>query len=819
MKKVLKKTIFLLGSILLFGLLALLTVYFVAHSNQYPSGSDTMYHIYRADSLLSSILEEGNFYPLLNYRWYNGVELMRYWAPLCAYTMALTEWIAGGMLEGYLLFIGLVCFLCSLVWVIIGLKSDRMPLSFFLGAIWFFMPNNLYALFGEGNLPRALSMAFLPLFVYFLVEYLEHHKTGDLIGVTLSFLLMLLCHVGYAGMLALASLLYLVIHAISLREIIYELRCVAAILLGFLIPGIWLVPSLITAKESVDSSETMAGFFQSLSLSLNPLYRFTTTTTFYFGLAVFLLALFGAFLGLREERAMFLLTIITLLLTTDFMYPVVSSLPGSSYLWMLRFISIALCFALYAFLHWKTLRKGFVLLFCILLILDIIPSYTLFYGDGSGDESCAESQLDDFDAMWMIAEAKSITKQRICLMDESTLGSMGNFLVSDWGENSSDATFGAGWEAADTNSNIASLNKALASGQYLYLFDRALELGNDTVIIRISQLAENTSVTDVAKAADKVGYELVDSNSDYLLYHYDVTGNFGTITDYQAIAIGTSSSAICRDFPSIKETSDTNLNNYTFEELSKYELVYLSGFTYSDKDAAEELVLSLSKAGVRVVIAADGIPEDRASHSQEFLGVICNPINFSQGYPLLDTIDGELDTNLFPSGHENWSTVYVDGLDDVWGRVIDNDYDIPFLGTVQNDNIIVVGLNLTYYYSLTLDEQVEGLLNHVMDFSSEDIAKREIVPLTITRNSYGMQITSEEDNVNTTFSYHEIFQTDSTIWSDNHLLYVNKGTTTITYVYPHLLSGALVSIIGILLAILYFLYIRHRFRLEEAAQE
>ena len=65
------------------------------------------------------------------------------------------------------------------------------------------------------------------------------------------------------------------------------------------------------------------------------------------------------------------------------MYPVLKILPGSQYLWMLRFISIALCMILYSFLKWDTLKKPLVVLFCVILIADIVPSLPLITGDGN----------------------------------------------------------------------------------------------------------------------------------------------------------------------------------------------------------------------------------------------------------------------------------------------------------------------------------------------------------------------------------------------------------------------------------------------------
>ena len=52
----------------------------------------------------------------------------------------------------------------------------RPVLGAFIGFIWFFMPNNLCALFVEGNLARSLSMIFLPLFIYEVSEYLKDRK-------------------------------------------------------------------------------------------------------------------------------------------------------------------------------------------------------------------------------------------------------------------------------------------------------------------------------------------------------------------------------------------------------------------------------------------------------------------------------------------------------------------------------------------------------------------------------------------------------------------------------------------------------------------
>lgn len=92
---------------------AIAVVVLVSANGSYPTGSDAMYHIYRGDYIYNSI-KAGNLYPGYNNMWYNGVELMRYWAPLAAYFVAFCQFLAGGsQMGGYLVFVGMICFLVT----------------------------------------------------------------------------------------------------------------------------------------------------------------------------------------------------------------------------------------------------------------------------------------------------------------------------------------------------------------------------------------------------------------------------------------------------------------------------------------------------------------------------------------------------------------------------------------------------------------------------------------------------------------------------------------------------------------------------------
>ena len=814
---VLYYTLSIIGCIVYVALIvsvSVMVVKIVSQNGTYPAGSDTMYHIYRGDYVYNSI-KDGNWYPLYDYMWYNGVELMRYWAPLAAYFMAFCEMLAGGnMLIGYLIFVGIISVLGALSWLYIGIRMKRPVLGAFIGFIWFFMPNNLCALFVEGNLARSLSMIFLPLFIYEVSEYLKDRKVIRIPFVMISFILIALCHLGYAGMVALAVLVYCIVHMIEGYSKRAASDIVISILLSFMLIGVWLVASLNGGITSLDNSENMANFFQKIVYTLNPVDRITTDYAhFYFGLAAAILAVGGMFFGYKKSRAGFVTAIITLICTATAMYPVLKILPGSQYLWMLRFISIALCMILYSFLKWDTLKKPLIVFFCVLLVLDIVPSIPLITG-GLDTISITKNGVSintDNDSVWdrldmqqdntLISKAQSITKQRIALLDDSSLGSMGAFLVSDW-NNAIPAAYGAGREAANTSTNIVRINRALADGNYYYVFDRCRELGNDTVLVRLSSLEKyGVSVKDMDMAAGASGYRVAGENAAYRLYHMDTYDNWGTISKYEVIGIGSGTPLISQSFPAVEETDSDNLNDYSYEQLSQYKQVILDGFTYDDKTAAEELVLRLSEAGVKVVIYADGIPQEKKTQSQEFLGVTCSDIVFKNGYPDMDTKLGVLYPDLFPKGYATWQTVYVTGLDNTWGSVMDNGLKLDFYGTVKNDNIIVCGLNLAYYYGVSADKSVGRLLSDMMDITSAQLPERTNIELKVEHDVNGITITSDYDNVNTSLSYHDIFVSDEWLGKKNNLTYVRAGVTKITFKVPYLWQGLCVSVAGLIFSV------------------
>ena len=120
---------------------------------------------------------------------------------------------------------------------------------------------------------------------------------------------------------------------------------------------------------------------------------------------------------------------------------------------------------------------------------------------------------------------------------------------------------------------------------------------------------------------------------------------------------------------------------------------------------------------------------------------------------------------------------------------------------------------------------------------SNMLPKRTLIPLTVRYENHGMTIESPEDGVNTTLAYHDIFRVKdhsekaqiSDLESDtktsdeasdkssydvimkrNNLLYVNRGTTQISYIYPYFAGGLILEIVAILLTGIFLFFIHRR---------
>lgn len=803
-----KKYFMIAGLAFLLALIAATGAYLLYRTGNYPSGAEVMNHIYKGESLFHSI-GNGTFYPMYDRFWCNGVEPVRYGAVLPYYLLALCQFCAGGnCLTGYLIYIGLVFFLGALVWLYISAKRNRIWVGFFLAIVWFFMPDNLHVLFVDGNLAQAPATAFLPLVIHFMCEYLFENKWKSACKIIPVYSVIIMCGINYACILLAAVVLFLIIYRITVRQ---KGRCLS-VLGSFLIPvvlmGIWLYAMFRGTSSIYGDIGEMKMFFQSAAVSFNPFYRISMgNVCTYIGLAALLVSVFGLFFADKKSRICYGTSLLLMLSTCSVFYPVLTKLSDGIYVQMLRYVPVAVCLILYGLLLWKNLRKWILITICVFLVADMIPSFSIWC-EGVGNMT-AQERFERMEEDKLVEKAREITSQRIAIFDNESSAPDTQYLLAGYRSKRVQTMCSAGAQYASVSENTAMLEDAVSQGYYRYLFDRCLEMGNDSVLLKRTMLAnKEKDVPELTDAAELVGYELIATNTDYLLYHIDAYETFGTICQYNGIGIGEQAAFMSLSDPDIEEGGSAYVDDYSYEELRKYKIIYLAGFRYHDKEEAQELVKKLAADGVRIVIAGDGIPADEKTRNREFLGVTCQDVLFENGYPLLYYNNKEIDCAFFARNHREWSTVYLNGLEHTKGYLYEDGRKLDFLGTAADENIYFIGLNLSYHYVLTHDPYAGEILHDVSGKLLREIPERELKELSINYTDDTVTIKSTENDVNTSIAYQQNFETVQGMYQKRNLVYVKKGTVTLTMYNPYLIPGIGISLAGIIFAVVYCFYLK-----------
>lgn len=107
-----------------------------------------------------------------------GFQMFRYWPIFAYYVMAIGYLLTGSLLLSYyLLFVTIF----AVGYIGFCLIANREQRFFFIviGICYFFLPDNVRLMFGEGNLARAFMFGYAPAFLLFLYESDRKEKIFD----------------------------------------------------------------------------------------------------------------------------------------------------------------------------------------------------------------------------------------------------------------------------------------------------------------------------------------------------------------------------------------------------------------------------------------------------------------------------------------------------------------------------------------------------------------------------------------------------------------------------------------------------------------
>lgn len=790
------KTLKIIAAILSIFVLAAGLVYYINLRGNYPWGSDTYGHIFKGDLLYKNILQ-GNYYPLYTDLWYNGIQPFRYWAPIPYYLFAAFEFVSNGNpITAYNIYVAF-CFIAgSFGWLLWGVKEKKILLATSLGVLWFCLPDNIRVFFSEGNVPRVIIALLLPYILYFIWQYVEHRKNYAMIPVILLMALISLCHLMIAAMLGITIFIFMFYYGFRSRSPGRALQIIIGLLFGISICGVWLYPALQGGLLSLDQeavAEVMKALTFPFKQSLNPSLRFSNIEIYYFGLSIFIIAALGILLSNKKSSSAFMALITVFLGTTTAFVPFLIKMPLNQLLWMMRFTPIAYGIFFIGLLTWKKIRRYVMLLFILALTLD----------SGLSFKQLAFNTNPPADTVNMLNETIAATSQRVAIMDLSEFGSFPSFYLCA-GNNETQYAYGWAWQGASTAPNIVLLNTALEKEYYGYMFDRCLELGCDTVLVKKDKVKD---LDKLSQEAARSQYQLIKEFNIGYLYKADTPKSFGMTVKYSGLAIGKTAANIVLDFPCFQIGNESRLDAYTLDELCQYDVIYISDFTYKDKKTAETLIHDAADRGVKFVVDMNRVPNDPITNRLTFLGVTAQPIQFENKLPDLYYSGHVYFPSTFKEEFKKWNTIYLDGVPSPRGFSWFGGNKLVFIGEDKNPNITFIGFNLLYHGIVNQDNGVKEIFSTVMGKMLDTLPERKIVPIEVTKDRNKIIIQSEESEVDTTLAYLDAFRTTDNIGKKHNLLFVNQPKTEISITYPYMKEGVAVSGLGICGSFLFLYFV------------
>lgn len=686
-----------------------------------PWGSDTLGHLMKV-AYLSQQIDAGNWYPNIFPGWYLGIQLFRYYPPLPYYLLLPLYWLSGLAAASWFVFF---CGWLGGLAVLLFARWLGRPAAFLAAALFLLAPDHLRVALAEGNLPRALATALFPLTLYSLLRLLETPARRWKILLALTFTLTVLTHAMLAAIAAVTLSLVAVLSWIfGAAPIKNSLTAIFWMALGMALAAFWLLPSLqggITGLDARAMTEALAVI--PLAQLLTPNLR-QNIEGIYVGAALLLAA--PLLLALTRPRQSFApALLLTALLITAISLPginaIFNSLPLSNLLWPLRFLGAASTLLILSTLWLAARQSGFwrwpLLLIFALIALDFSPSLRLIF-------------LRPLDASLEQAAASLAQTPgwRVATLDESRLGSAPTYLLT--AQAGREQIFGWAYQGAHTARNVAALNDALTQGHQEYLLSRLDLYGVDAV------LALQQSQIPLSAA----GFTRRDFST--LTVYTRPGAPRAAILPEQALGIGRGAQNLAYLFPGLTLGGSLLVDEYPLETLTRYQVIFLSGFGWNSQTAAESLLRQAASAGVQIIVDLTGTPLDPLAQIPHFLDVWGEPI-FLDAAPLTLSTGATL-PGLGSSG-QLWHALVPQGLPV-------EQITLPYLGQtaalwgyqpVGAGKIWFIGFNLVYFAAQTRNTPVIDFLRQIFPPALTEFSPPQFAPLENYRadaNGYAFDV-------------------------------------------------------------------------------
>ncbi|PHJ37895.1 hypothetical protein P378_13200 [Desulforamulus profundi] len=743
-----------LAVISLFAIVAYYNILFPPAGQHYPWGADTSLHLRHAEYVYNEF-RKGNYFPQFFEYSYTSFDPFIYWGSLSYYLLAFFRAITGDFILAGKYFI-FTCYLLGGFSCLIFQRRLGLWPATLVGIIWTVWITNLHVAFVDGNLPRVMVTALLPVLLEMYLRVLENRKSIYAIPITV-FLFQLVnlgqvyTGVGYFLCLFLFTFFLWIFQGCSFKDC---LRGILVLTAGILVSAWWLLPIL---NNHMDTGTSTAGSgLIPATIALDPFYRFSDHDSFYWGISL-LFVILANFLTWRLKlswaRSLTMCGIVLMVLTFPSLEPIYHLLPLSQLTWPLcftDFASLGLLVSGVAFTtrnkqHWllRFKQAPAVLLAGIFLVLmtDCLFSLGLLAKTEKDRPGLPSSELLQNPTGW-----------RHSLIDLRKADSSPSFLLS------SHPGHGRGtgwvWQGNWTSKQIIFSNHGLDQQYYPFLFRSGLYLGITDMAVADAVL---TNPEEFRKAAMLAGYHRRGTDGYYSILSND-HGPYLVEKSYKCLVIGKYAEIVGLLFPEVEMGVSRYIDDYSPTFLRKYPTILLAGAEWQVKSKAEETVRNYAAAGGQVLVDLAGMSKNVLSGTPQFLGVAGEPVLldsrleiFGQGKNLSVPLWSATATpnSPVPAGLDK-VTFYVPlGLDNVELKFIYHGNEAPVYGykLVDGKKIGFLGGNLIHQAFLTGDKVTLDLLREILGLSSQYHAWN-IIPLAdfkVTKNGYQIHYRSERN--------------------------------------------------------------------------
>lgn len=739
----------------------------------YQYGNEIDVELYKIDAVKSA-LERGGLYPLYVGEWHNGYEMFRYISPLPYVFIGLLTGISGiSYATSISVFYGVMVFAALMGFFLFGIRYKKLMAAFFAGLAFLFMPVTLYAAVSLGRLDIFMALSLMPGTLFWVFSFLEFERRRALLPFTISMILLVASHYVLAIVFGCVLLVYLFFHILARKSWKFQTALLGNMLLIYFTMGYFLCTAI--SGDILDKVYIMDGRWE-----------------FTVGYAMIITCVIALFLCDKTRIAGILVAIMGVVISLGVFGDTLKLIPYSALQNEYWYIAIATLILLVTLLHWKRLRTIMVFLFMVGVVIEALPVL-----DTLREYVTSDAKEDTLISDYLIDEAILITDSRLALMDNSELGAKPYRYMALNGVRSS---FGADKSNALTLRNQNSLNEAFMDGFYDYMFDRLRLYGNDVVVVLKECLEGEAGYNILVQAAADRKYNVYKENDKVLVFKADeIDSAYGVITKYNNLAIGQTANLIAYIYPSFGIGDRYCLEDYKIDELMEYERLYLSGFTYKNKERAENMLRELSSRGVKIFIDMQHIPINELTGKNEFMGAYAQFIQFTEDFPILENNSGdEFKLDFQTITDTTWNTVYVSGCDNVLKEATyEGRRHLAYLACDRESEVIFMGFNLVYYYLTAHKTELKQFLDDTMDFSGEVYPESEIVPIDIEYSLDNIKVYTEANGVNCNLANVDTLVPDRIVSVQENMWVVNQGETVFDIEYPNKTEGIFFSVFGV----------------------